>query len=402
MATPLLPAPAVRDPSSGAPVPFSRDDTLVVKGFAILMIVLHNFLHTIPPVIGENQFAFSPDITRTFGATMASSATEWPRALLSYLGHYGVQLFVFFSAYGLALRHGAQPPAYGSFLRDRAAKIYLPFAGVVLLYVLLWQLRSLVLLDPDPLAWRSLGLKLLLVSNLVPGEARRPVGPWWFLPFIAQWYLVYPLLSRMTGRHGVAVLAWTAMAALIVEWAFNPSLMRAGLNLNFMVIGHLPVLCLGMYAAHVTTRTGGGPLTWTGRRTPLAVLTAALVFAVANVDATAWLAGDVAATVLLLAVMSPLVRARTGRKRFAAPIAGGVRRLLCFYGTIALPLFLVNGFLRSPFADPAIERGLWWFTLLCAVMSLAFSTVVAFGLHTLEARVRDLPRGRSVVREAAI
>lgn len=40
---------------------FTRDDTNVIKGVAILSIILHNLLHWISPSPGENEFDFYRD-----------------------------------------------------------------------------------------------------------------------------------------------------------------------------------------------------------------------------------------------------------------------------------------------------------------------------------------------------
>jgi peptidoglycan/LPS O-acetylase OafA/YrhL len=385
--------------------PLTRDDTALYKGIGILLIVLHNFLHNVPPLIGENEFTYDAEVTARFAAAM-TMPEEWGRALFTYLGHYGVQLFIFLSAYGLARRYAQGPPRLGPFLRSRLDKVYLPFLGVVILYSLLWPVRGWLLGDPEPLAWRSVLLSLTLVSNVVPGEAMKPVGPWWFMPFIFQFYLVFPLLWRLALRRGAAALLWVAAGSLALEWAVNPALVATGVNLNHTVVGHLPLLCLGLYVAmRQEVRVG-----------PLALAALAALFVGANLHGTVWLLGDVAAGVLLLAAAYPLVRrphranARAERATPESPLrdkanAGGpVRRVLVFYGTISMPLFLVNGFLRSPFAVPAEAVNLWWFTLLCALGSLLFSTAVAFALHEIELRwrARRAARRRGAAGAAAV
>ena len=75
-----------------------RRDALALKGITISAIALHNDFHLLPP-IKENEFYF--DLQRFF--VFLSGLREIAHALqavVSYLGHFGVQVFIFLSAYG--------------------------------------------------------------------------------------------------------------------------------------------------------------------------------------------------------------------------------------------------------------------------------------------------------------
>ena len=80
----------------------TKDDTLLLKGIAILLIVSHNFLHLVPPSPVENEFFFAHER----GAWLALAIcfehpAEILHVLLAYFGHYGVVFFVLLSGYGL-------------------------------------------------------------------------------------------------------------------------------------------------------------------------------------------------------------------------------------------------------------------------------------------------------------
>lgn len=350
------------------------EQTNVLKGVGILLIVLHNFLHNVPPVIGENQFKFDDATLGRFLAVMAGPATEWVRAGFSFLGHYGVSVFVFLSAYGLTRKYVGRQLGYWDFLRRRFSKIYLTFLICVCLYLALWVLRSQALGVNEPLEWRSLLLKLTLVSNLVPGEAMSPVGPWWFMAFIFQFYLVYPWLLNVVDRWGPYGMMFVALACLLVEGLLNERLITLGLNVNHSPIGHMAVIGLGI----VTGRMSAVALP------PFAIAAVLMGFVVGNLHSWPWLLSDLAAAILL--VLVPLQVAT------AVGVPQVALRVCAFYGSISMPLFLVNGFLRAPFRDLAELRPFWWFTVVCAIISLAFSTVVAVGLDAADQRVRMVAR----------
>ncbi len=44
---------------------FSKQQTTILKGLGILLIVFHNFFHNLTPVIGENEFSFSANILQS-------------------------------------------------------------------------------------------------------------------------------------------------------------------------------------------------------------------------------------------------------------------------------------------------------------------------------------------------
>ena len=78
-------------------------DTTILKALAILAIVFHNFFH-VAVNVHENEFDFRPERFGVFlQAAVHPSLTI--QALFAFYGHYGVQIFMFLSAYGLARTH---------------------------------------------------------------------------------------------------------------------------------------------------------------------------------------------------------------------------------------------------------------------------------------------------------
>lgn len=98
---------------------FTRDDTNVIKGVAILSIILHNLLHWISPSPGENEFDFYRDRVNNFIDGIINCPLESINLIISYFGHYGVQLFVFVSGMGLAYSMCKKPRTWGNFMIDR-------------------------------------------------------------------------------------------------------------------------------------------------------------------------------------------------------------------------------------------------------------------------------------------
>ena len=87
----------------------SKENSLVLRGMAIMAIMLHNFLHN--PKLGfslENEMSFSEERARHF-FTQLSYGTFNLYDWLSFLGWTGVVVFVFLTGYGIAKN---TPPLY--------------------------------------------------------------------------------------------------------------------------------------------------------------------------------------------------------------------------------------------------------------------------------------------------
>lgn len=353
----------------------SKQDGLVMRGAGILCIMMHNFTHWVPPVTGENEFHFE---SRHFAAMLdqlgAMPEDSW-RILFSYFGHYGVQVFVFLSAFGLTLSFAKNRPPYWAFLKKRIAALYpavLVAAVTFLIYSSVFAGPSKALTDVIPLL-----RQILLIGNFT-GHGFEPIGPWWFLSMICQFYLVFPLLFRGMKKFGNRFLLCVGSAALLVELLWNAPLASAtAINLNYTVAGHLAEFSLGMWAAHAGKMKA--PVVW--------ITAAVVVFAFGQLHPIAWLFSGLA---LIISVI-PLLR-------WISALDGRVCRLLAFYGSLSLPLFLMNGFLRNPlvwFAQLQVQKGAphaWLTTLALSLAFLLSCTVFAWLGNRAEQAMRNFCR----------
>ena len=113
---------------------FTKNDTSIFKGIGILMIVLHNYLHFEKGFFLENEAVFNPNNVKSFMQLMMP--LKWYEsfsAVFAFLGHYGVQLFIFFSAYGLAIQMSKNDKKFNyiQYLLPRLKKLYfLLFFGI--------------------------------------------------------------------------------------------------------------------------------------------------------------------------------------------------------------------------------------------------------------------------------
>ena len=353
--------------------PYGLRDTSALKTIGILAIVLHNFYHSLPGAVIENEFVLVPGHFQRFLNTVVDPRQTF-QTLFSYLGHFGVQLFIFLSAYGLALKYW-NTPSWSGFVRSRVRKLYPMFFLAVGLWLLLRVIEyragfpAFLWDELDELVLTTLG-----IITLVPGYGLPPVGPWWFLPFIVQFYCLWPALAAFARRTGPAGLLLLSTICVAVTTLFGPILIHNwAINLVETPIGHMPELCLGVAMARYGVRIG-----------LLGAVAAAVIFLLGNLYASAWPLSFVSMLVVLL----------WGYQL----TAGAVRktRAIDFIADVSMPLFFINGFMRSPFRRLAIHFNQWYVTLVAGLLFAVFCIAVAYGMLKLERRLfAQVPQGKA-------
>jgi peptidoglycan/LPS O-acetylase OafA/YrhL len=275
-------------------------------------------------------------------------------------------VFVFLSAYGIARSTIARPHSWLTFMLKRAWRIYPTFLLAIAVHAIfflypwehgvLWTLKVYL-------------LRLTMLANFWPGLQLALVGPWWFFSLVFQFYAVYWLLDLAYDRFRERGLLVIAAVALLATAGLNPILEEYGQNLFFTVIGHMPVLCLGIYMAHAGV--------WMPGKAALCAI--GVVFGLGNWFAGFWYLAPLCATILLITFLRAS-QSLLGRSPFVTAIQ--------YVGGISLPLFAVHGMLRGPFKNVAAEHEVWYMTLALGAAFLAWSVFVAELMRWLEIRLR--------------
>jgi len=342
---------------------FDFEDTLVLKGLAILAIVFHNFYHRIG-LVKENELTFDPHRFPVFLAHVIHP-TETFQALFSYLGHFGVQVFIFLSAYGLALKYYPLKDSPAAFMWSRVKKIY----PMYFLAVLLWAAYLIFARGPAGMAelLSQNAIKLVLTPlaliNWVPHLGLPPIGPWWFLPFIIQFYFLWPVFVRFSERFELKGLAALAVVSLVVTSLIEPIVFaKWEINLQLSPFGHVPEICLGIAMARFEYRIGA-----------LQATCAAVLFVVGNIYDPVWLITFVTALILSL-YLYQAIRPMALRSS-----------IFGWLGGIAMPIFFVNGIVRIPFLEIAARHQDQWFVVLAlGLLSASLTVAIAFAFSWVE------------------
>ena len=345
----------------------SKSDTIVFKGVAIVMIVFHNFLHLFPAPL-QMEFHFTDGLFLKLGEFVMARPEESVRAIFSFFGHFGVQVFFFLSAYGFTKKYTEKALDVPSFFKKRLLAIYPGWILAIFIYLILSQLREMYATGATgslSCVFKVLLLKVSLVSNFIPGQELSLVGPWWFISVIFQFYFLFPLLQRVYRVWGGVGMSVLAAGSLALVASTHGSM--SGINLYFTVLPYSPAFCLGIYVAGVDD---------SGVRIHWAVPVCSFVFFVlGNLFETFWPLTHICFLLLMISGFQyQLKRSRHGL----------VHRVLMFLGAISFPLFLVHGFLRTPLITWAKAYDRWWLTLLLCSVFVVISVAVAHGVVKTE------------------
>ena len=83
----------------------SRTECNAMRGLAIIGIFLHNYCHWLNPVVKENEYQYFQQNVDWMASSICTPDSLLPMHIFSYLGHYGVPVFLFLSAYGLVMKY---------------------------------------------------------------------------------------------------------------------------------------------------------------------------------------------------------------------------------------------------------------------------------------------------------
>ncbi len=169
----------------------SKSDCNVLKGWAIMAIMIHNYCGWLPNAATENEFTWKIEKTNYFFFHFYDSCFT---NLFSFLGHYGVVIFIFISAYGLVKKYEAQNI-------DKISGVYFIGSHYIKLTKLLivgislyWTVYYLLHSEVTGTSILQLTAQLTYTVNLIPMKLLGIYpGPYWYFGLTMELYLIYRL-----------------------------------------------------------------------------------------------------------------------------------------------------------------------------------------------------------------
>ncbi len=345
-------------------VTFSKEDTLVAKGLAILFLLIHHcFLW--------------PERNRRYGVIFL--LPDEAAAALTRFSHICVGMFVFLSAYGMArLAEGERglPDAedYSALLHRWCGKLLRGFWAVFFPMLLLSAL-----LTPEELkvygtgaaaavylAVDALGLSMLFQTPTL-------MGTWWYMSFALLWIVLFPLFMQAYWKIGRALYPVVILLPYLLGIR-TAAIQYAASSLRENMLFLLPTAVLGILCAqeHVFERIRAAALQWKDGKKCLAAagLCAgwAVIAALHNSVVFAFCEELVVSVEAGYAVL------------FSCMVLGeipAIRRALTVIGRHSMNIFLLHDFIRARFLEdltysfryaPLIVLFLLAASLLCSIL----------------------------------
>ena len=237
----------------------SRTESSALRGIAILGIILHNYCHFLGFAVKENEYKFDAGRPMQFLDKLFSLDSDLFIHFFSFLGHYGVPIFLFISGYGLVKKYEAQPqqPASakeaspsgtfgGAFIKKHFLKLFRLMIIGYLLFIGVYLLRHSD--GSQVYSWDHVLTQLTMTINFLyfdPDHIIKP-GPYWFFGLMLQLYALYILVVHR-WRSKWLLLA-LALGSVVLEACFAGC--QDWLNyVRYNFIGGLLPFCMGVWMA---------------------------------------------------------------------------------------------------------------------------------------------------------
>jgi peptidoglycan/LPS O-acetylase OafA/YrhL len=186
----------------------NRKDCSVLRGIAILCIILHNYCHWLPFAVHENEFSFNLDNYFIFW-----NSIQWNTILFqffSFWGHFGVPVFVMLSGYGLVLKYDKTTINKRAFILKHYKKLCIPMiVGLIFYYIIQHVINYSGHFDVTGIIpVKKFIAQITLIINLLPHPQRliHP-GPYWYFSITMQLYIIYLFLVYKQPTKYITIIA---------------------------------------------------------------------------------------------------------------------------------------------------------------------------------------------------
>lgn len=305
----------------------SKRQTNIMKAIAIILIVLHNFLHFLSN-IGENEMFFDPNRINRLFQTISNSSSIWVaiKEAISFFGWVGILFFIFISGYGLAKTYLNQENFN---LKD----YYIHHAKKLLALYLFAHILHFLFISRE-FDWTELYEFIVLTvllpfKNLNASLMYRYQGPFWYFSLAAQLYIVFPIILFCIRKYGKKLFPYLFILSYIVAYGLIPLANKIHFPVYGNITGHLPEFLLGIFIAYSPNFKLKG---WM-------FLTALFIAVVANFYTYLYPLFYLAALGVMLFIFYPLYHS-------PSPITI-VSRILTFIGKISMFMFIINPIIRE-------------------------------------------------------
>ena len=193
----------------------SRTQCQNIKGWAIMLIVIHNFVDHLMRFYC-NEMVYSQDNTDAFLGIGFTPTAVWQ--LFAFVGWIGVALFLFLSGYGLTSKYGDRQINTVSYIKSHVIKLLWLLVPVYLLYFFIYHYGF-----GHEHNWQSVVAQLTFTINFLDygnNSFLTEPGVYWFFGAIMQFYLFFLVIRKLKDRWlWIIAIAGVALNYLVLYMA---------------------------------------------------------------------------------------------------------------------------------------------------------------------------------------
>ena len=301
----------------------STVECTVIRGIAILGIMLHNYCHWLPNIVRENEYTYNEANVKGFWFYITQLNEMFFVHFTSFFGHYGVPLFVFLSAYGLEKKYAFTNKTVG--LGVFMLKHYVKLLVMLIVGLIPFAVIEVVLNNNTNYILHG-AVRLITMSRNISAHPEDVIypGPYWFFGLMLQLYFIYKLFiyKRHWGFIVGLIVICMAVQAYFLQDTFRLNIIR------YNSLGSLLPFGLGALYARYTPQLNSLQ-TWG------VCLLSAMAIIVGSIWAETWLFVPIFVCTFGVSLVKIL--------------PSFVNKFFAFIGGISAALFVIHPSLRSIF-----------------------------------------------------
>ena len=222
---------------------FDKENSNIMRGIAILSIMLHNFFHYGFSFANENEMSFSQAKADLFFSTIYPPSWDIIGHLFSFLGWIGVPVFVFLTGYGLSIKYPHQNTINTiAYLKHNYLKLLFLLIPAMLFFV------SINLLNGN---LTDIGIKLISLSmlqNLCYPLLKINPEVYWYFSLTFQFYLIFLLFRKTFNTH--VLLAISILSIIIMGFLGQSDFVNGMSIYRHCATGWFPLFAMGVWWAN--------------------------------------------------------------------------------------------------------------------------------------------------------
>ena len=223
--------------------PLSDRESQAMRGVAMVCIMLHNILYKLLKV-SVNEFYFEYNRVELFTNSIEAHPQYVAADALSFLGWYGVAVFMFLSGYGLVRKYEYtdRPLPIVPFVANRWLKLFKMIILPMIIFIgVRWGFESISYLLHDIAC-----PQLTLLGNILTPYPHM-LSIYWFFGITFQLYIFYRLLVYRCSTTWIVLLNVLGFVLFTWVWLYEDLQTLAVVRLN--CVGWILPLTLGVLFA---------------------------------------------------------------------------------------------------------------------------------------------------------